>query len=115
MAHPYDRIKERREALGMSQAELAALLGYTDRSTIAKIEKGVNDVTQSKLEAFAAALQTTPAYLMGWTEDHTDGAGKVTEDDIKFALFGGEGEITDAMYREVLEFAEYVKNRQKKK
>lgn len=64
-----ERIKQRREELGMSQAELAELLGYSDRSTIAKIEKGTNDITQSKIEAFAKALRTTPAYLMGWEND----------------------------------------------
>ena len=56
----------------MSQAELAEALGYSDRSTIAKIEKGINDITQSKIEAFAEALHTTPAYLMGWTDDWYD-------------------------------------------
>lgn len=72
MANPYDRIKERRNALDLSQSELAARLGYSDRSTIAKIEKGVNDITQSKIESFAKALHTTPAYLMGWTNDYYD-------------------------------------------
>ncbi len=62
----YDRIKERRKALGLSQSELASILGYEDRSSISKIESGINDLTQSKIEEFAAALQTTPAYLMGW-------------------------------------------------
>lgn len=66
------RIKQRREALELSQSELAELLGYSDRSTIAKIEKGTNDITQSKIESFAEALHTTPAYLMGWTDDWYD-------------------------------------------
>ena len=66
------RIRKRREYLDLSQAELADILGYSDRSTIAKIEKGVNDITQSKIEAFAEALHTTPAYLMGWTDDWYD-------------------------------------------
>lgn len=109
MPHPYDRIKERREALGLSQAELAARLGYADRSSIAKIESGVNDVSQSKLRAFADALETTPAYLMGWS----DAKREVTDEDIKFALFGGAGEITDEMYEEVRQFAAYVKARRK--
>ena len=65
-------IRQRREALGMSQAELAKLLGYSDRSTIAKIENGTNDITQSKIEAFAKVLHTTPAYLMGWEDDSGD-------------------------------------------
>ena len=72
MSTLYQRIRERREALKLSQAELAERLGYSDRSTIAKIEKGVNDITQSKISAFAEALATTPAYLMGWTDDPID-------------------------------------------
>lgn len=70
----YSRIKMRREELGMSQDELATRLGYKDRSTIAKIEAGVNDITQSKIKSFADALDTTTAWLMGWensTEDNT--------------------------------------------
>ena len=63
------RIKARREELGMSQEELAKKLGYKSRSTINKIELGKNDITQHKIVAFAKALQTTPAYLMGWIDE----------------------------------------------
>lgn len=66
------RIRQRREELGYSQSYLASLLDYSDRSTIAKIEKGVNDIVQSKIVAFAQALETTPSYLMGWTDDPYD-------------------------------------------
>ncbi len=60
------RIKQRREELGISQEELARRMGYKNRSTIAKIEGEVNDLSQSKVRAFAQVLDTTPAYLMGW-------------------------------------------------
>lgn len=60
------RIKQRREELGISQEELARRMGYKNRSTIAKIEGEVNDLSQSKVRAFAQALDTTPAYLMDW-------------------------------------------------
>lgn len=59
-------IRAYRERLGMSQEELAKRLGYKDRSTIAKIESNVNDITQSKIVAIAKVLNTTPAALMGW-------------------------------------------------
>ena len=62
------RIKQRREELHLSQEELAKKLGYKSRSTINKIEMGKNDITQHKIAAFAKALQTTPAYLMGWDD-----------------------------------------------
>lgn len=40
------------------------------------------------------------------------GERSVSDDDIKFALFGGDGEITDAMYEEVRKFAAYIKQRE---
>lgn len=36
----------------------------------------------------------------------------ITDEDIKFALFGGDGEITDAMYEEVKRFAAFIKHRE---
>lgn len=60
-----ERIKECREKLGLSQEEVALKMGYSSRSTINKIEKGLSDVTQSKVIEFAKVLQTTPEYLMG--------------------------------------------------
>ena len=64
-----ERIKQRREELGFSQEELAKKLGYKSRSTIAKIEGEDNDIPQSKIKAFADALETTPSWLMGWDEN----------------------------------------------
>ena len=40
------------------------------------------------------------------------GERSVGDDEIKFALFGGDGEITDAMYEEVRRFAAFVKQRE---
>lgn len=62
----YKNIKERRIQLGLTQSELANKLGYADKSAIAKIEKGLVDLPQSKIKAFADVLETTPGELMGW-------------------------------------------------
>ena len=40
------------------------------------------------------------------------GEREISDNDIKFALFGGDGEITDAMYDEVKRFAQMVKLRE---
>ena len=45
-----DKIKKVRLEHGMSQEEFARELGYTSKSTVNKIEKGVNDMSQDKLE-----------------------------------------------------------------
>lgn len=57
-------IKKRRFELRMSQQELANAMGYKTRSTIAKIESGENDVSQKKLQRFAAILDTTAEALI---------------------------------------------------
>ena len=64
----YLNIRHLRESLGMSQEELAQKTGYKSRTSIAKIEAGKVDLSQSKILQFADALGTTTAYLMGWEE-----------------------------------------------
>ena len=64
-----ERIRQCRERIGMTQDELAQATGYKSRSSINKIEKGGNDLPQSKIVIFAKALSTTPSYLMGWEDE----------------------------------------------
>lgn len=59
-----ENIKRRRLELGISQQKLADLMGYSSRSTIAKIEKGVNEVPKNKMTRFATVLDTTIDYLL---------------------------------------------------
>ncbi len=65
MLELYNNIKKIREARGMSQDELAKLVGFKSRSSINKIELGINDITQSKLVAIANALHVSTSELMG--------------------------------------------------
>ena len=58
-----------RKDLGLTQEDLAKMMGYKSKSTINKIELGINDIPQSKIVQFAEVLGTTPAELMGWKED----------------------------------------------
>ena len=65
----YERIKTLREEKGITQDELAAKLGYTSRSSIAKIESGKTDISQSKVKEIAEILNTTTSYLMDGNEN----------------------------------------------
>ena len=58
------RVKIRREELGMSQEELATKVGYKSKSSINKIELGFRVLTQSKIKVIADA-----SYIMGWDEE----------------------------------------------
>ena len=88
-----ERIRTRRIALKMSQDELAQKLGYKTRSSVNKIEKGVNDVSQSKLLEFANALRTTPTYLLGYS-DADDESEKYF--DVKFTNGNSMTVVTDS-------------------
>ena len=59
-----ERIKELREAKGMTQEELALACGYMSRSTINKIEKEKNETRLSTIKKIAKALDVDPDYLV---------------------------------------------------
>ena len=63
-----NRILIRRKELGLTQEELAKRMGYKSKSTINKIEMGINDIPQGKIARFAEVLGTTPSFLMGWDD-----------------------------------------------
>ena len=68
-----------------------------------------NGNTAAKLAEY---LGVTTDYLL---TGQAEAKPKITDDDIKFALFGGDGEITDAMYEEVRQFAAFVRQREAEK
>ena len=73
-------IKARRMELKMSQRELSDRMGYSNHSTITRIEAGKVDIPQSKIEKFAEVLKTTPAVLMGWIDEETSKKNDIITD-----------------------------------
>lgn len=86
-----DRAEKRRLELGLSQEEVAKRMGYSSRTSINKIENG-RPITQKIIVRLAEALETTPAYLMGWTdnkfeiENRPDALIENYEDNAKYIL-----------------------------
>ena len=62
-----DRVRCRREALGLTQDDLAKRMGYKSRVSINKIENG-RPVSQKIIARLAEALDVSIPYLMGWDE-----------------------------------------------
>ena len=71
----YENIREFRKQNKWTQEELAQRMGYTDRSTIAKIEAGKVDLSQSKIIEFANVFGVDPGELMGWDGEEPDSEG----------------------------------------
>ena len=84
-----------------------------NRSAVAKWKNGgkPNGSTAAKLAEY---FGVTTDYLLGQSEERLPGAKSrvVSDEEIKFALFGGDGEITDAMDDEVKQFAAFIKQRE---
>lgn len=62
------RIKLKREELNIKQTELAEKV-HISKQTLYKYENDIiTNIPSNKLEEIAAALDTTPDYLMGWQD-----------------------------------------------
>lgn len=71
------RMKERRKELGIKADEVAEALGCS-RSTVFRYENGdIEKVPATLINTIAEVLKTTPAYLMGWSDDTTPLASNI--------------------------------------
>ena len=115
----YDRIIELCKAKGVTGSRMCLDLGLS-KSTLSDIKSGrKKGISTSTAQKMAAYLDVSVGYLLGEEENKKapaeSGKRSVSDDEIKFALFGGDGEITDAMYDEVKRFAAFVKQREAEK
>lgn len=99
------KIRSLREEKNLSQTELAALVGYKDKTAIAKVEAGKVDLPQSKILAFAKALNTTTSYLFS---DNVESS----EPQTLAAHFEGS-DFTEDELDEIKQFANFVKAKRK--
>ena len=63
-----ERIKQGRLAKGWTQRQLAEKMGYSNHSTVARVEAGRIDLPQSRVAQFADVLGVSVSRLMGWEE-----------------------------------------------
>lgn len=105
-------IRRGRKAAGLTQKELARELGVSN-TAVSNWEKDLSRPDADTIQALCALLGLEPNTFYGAAP--TAPLRPVSEEDIKFALFGGDGEITDAMFDEVKRFAAFLKEREKHK
>ena len=108
----FNRFKALCDEKGISVYRACTDIGL-NRSAVAKWKSGgkPNGTTAARLADY---FGVTTDYLLEQTEQRapTESRPAVSDEDIKFALFGGDGEITDAMYDEVKRFAAFLKQRE---
>lgn len=111
----FNRFKQLCDEKGISVYRACTDIGL-NRSAVAKWKNGgsPNGTTAAKLADY---FGVTTDYLLEQSDDResADTLRPVSDEDIKFALFGGGGEITDAMYDEVKRFAAFIRQREAEK
>ena len=65
----------------------------------------------SMVRKIANYFDVSVEYLMGYDQTVCPSGNSVSNEDLKFALFGGDREISDEMLDEVRQFAEFLKQR----
>ena len=106
-----ETIRNARKSLGLTQRQLAEGLGVSNTS-VSNWEKGLSRPDADMIQKLCDALHLQPNDIYGTKEAPAGSRRSVSDDDIKFALFGGDGEITDAMFDEVKRFAAFLKQRE---
>lgn len=111
-----ENLRAARESKGYTQQQVADMM-QIDKSTYCGYETGKRQPDMNKIKLLSKILGISGDDLLetdyaGKKAPADDGKRSVSDDDIKFALFGGSGEITDEMYDEVKRFAAYIKQRE---
>lgn len=109
----FDRFQALCREKGVSVYRACTDIGL-NRSAVAKWKAGgkPNGTTAGRLADY---FGVSTDYLLGQTEQKTPSVAALSDEELKFALFGGEGEITDEMFEEVKAFAAFVKEREARK
>ena len=103
-----ERIRNLCNERGISVNQLEHESGV-GRGNISRWDKNVPNV--ESVRKVAKYLNTSVDYLVGITEDE-----QVNEEEtLKFALFGGGSNISDEMFEEVKQFAQFVKERERQR
>lgn len=104
--------KERKIPISKLERDLGYANGY-----IGQLRKGV--FPSDRLMEIAEYLSVSHTYILTGEQIEkaptNSGEHSVSDKEIKFALFRGREDITDAMYEEVLSFAEYVARREEER
>lgn len=79
----YENIKKYRIERGWNQSDLAKRVGYSDKSMISKIEKGLVDLSQSQIQKFADVFGVSASELFGPTPTQDLQKNRFTEKEKK--------------------------------
>ena len=116
MSTIHENIQKLCDEAGIKAGKMCADLGMS-RSLMTDLKagrkKGISAETAQKIaDYFGVSMERV---MSGNEKAPSEGGERVTDEQLKFALFDGAGDITDAMMDEVKQFAQMVKLREEQK
>lgn len=111
MVNMYEIVAELCRREGISVAKMCSDLQIRP-SVISELKHGRTKSLSSANIAKISAYFHVSADVFRDGLEAANARATVTDEDIMFVLFGGDGEITEEMYREVCQFARFVKDRE---
>lgn len=105
----YDLYRDLCQKKGVSCSRAAKDIGLSN-STVTKWKSTGATPNMDTLTKVAAYFGISITELMGEQKDPAVQGSRVSDEDIKFALFDG-GPVTDAQYQEVKQFVRFIKER----
>ena len=114
MSTLYKRITELCKKKGVTGSRMCLDLGMS-KSILSDIKSGrKNGISTATAQKFASYLGVSVGYLLS-EEEQTENSPTANSDEaVKVALFGGDTEVTDEMWNEVMNYAEFLKQKYKK-
>lgn len=107
-----ENLKKARKRCGLTQRQLADLVGAKHNS-VSNWETGQNEPDTQTIRKLCDTLSVTANDLFG--SDNGTASPSISRDEPKIALFEGDDKVTEDMLREVLDFAQFVKEKYRKK
>lgn len=119
LSNLYETLKKLCEEKGINGAQMCREVGYS-KSLMTELKSGRKKSLSADVAAkIANYFDVSVDYLLGHSQQKkpiTEAGNEhrgITDDDIKFALFGGDDGITDEMWEDVKRYAKFRKENNK--
>ena len=111
MSDLYNRLKQLCDEKGVSLAKMCIECGIP-KSTPTEIKMGrTKTLSSSAMMKVADYFNVSAEYIAGKTENKTVSLATDSDEALKVALFGGDTEVTDEMWNEVMSYAQFLKHK----
>lgn len=110
------KIKDLRISQKLTLEQVANQVGV-GKSTVRKWETGmIANMRRDKIAALAKALHTTPAYLMGWTDEQTQEETPVSQEAHERTMYALDllSKLSPEKREEALRYLDYLTSQDKK-